>query len=241
MLVDNKFYYVSLPRCGSTSFHYACLRQDIPLQTLSEEVDLAYKSINLNDFTNEELSFKFDHRHESLIALQEKFGYNYEIIAVKRDRYDTFISLWKHIISQVKLYFGEELANKFSKFTIDDVLYFKPDAISVDFPEMEKLAKTFLERNNIPHSKYLENIMIALYTPKSYWHANDSRIIWFDFDKLYELEEWVSNKIGKPFKLENFNSSKKLECNIQLDEYFKKRYNVLYDIHDLRKSTKTLI
>ena len=240
MLVDNKFYFVSLPRCGSTSFHYSCLRQNIPIQTLSEEVDLVYKNINLNDYTNEELSFNFDHRHESLIALQEKFGDKYDIIAVKRDRHDTFISLW-NIIAQIKIHFGQELSDKFSKFTIDDVLFFRPDAISVEFPEMEKLAKTFLEKNNIEHKKYLEHVLVALYTPKSYWHANDSRIIWFDFDKLNEMEEWISNKIEKPFKLENFNSSKKVECNIKLDNYFINRYNAIYDIHDLRKSQKTLI
>ena len=55
------------------------------------------------------------------------------------------------------------------------------------------------------------------------------------------MEEWISNKIEKPFKLENFNSSKKVECNIKLDNYFINRYNAIYDIHDLRKSQKTLI
>lgn len=241
MLVDKKFYYISLPRCGSTSFHYSCLRQNIPIQTLSEEVDLDYQSINLNDFTNEELASKHEHRHETLISLQEKFGDNYPIIAVKRNRYETFISLWKHILFQVKMHYGVELYEKFSKFTIDDVLFFEPGEISIDFLEMEELAKTFLKRNNIEWRWYLANIMITLYTPKSFWHANDNRIIWFDFDKLNELEEWVSNKLERPFKLENFNSSKHIESNITLDDYFKSRYNVLYDIHDLRKKEKTLL
>ena len=240
MLVDKKFYYVSLPRCGSTSFHFSCLRQHIPIQTLSEEVDLEYQSINLNDFTNEELASKHEHRHETLISLQEKFGDKYPIIAVKRDTHDTFISLWKHIIYQVNLHYPE-LSETFSKFTIDDVLFFAPDAISIDFTEMQKLADEFLKRNNIEWRWYLANIMITLYTPKSFWHANDNRIIWFDFDKLNEMEEWISTKLERPFKLENFNSSKHIETEIKLDDYFKNRYNAIYDIYDIRKSNKTLI
>ena len=241
MLVDKKFYYISLPRCGSTSFHYSCLRQDVPIQTLSEEVDLVYKSINLNDFTNEELAANYDHRHETLISLQEKFGDNYPIIAVKRDRHETFLSLWKHILFQVKLHYEQDLYEKFSKFTIDDVLFFEPSAISIDFTEMVKLADEFLRRNDIEWRWYLSNIMVTLYTPKSFWHANDKRIIWFDFDKLNEMEEWISSKLERPFKLENFNSSKHIESAIKIDGYFKSRYNVTYDVHDIRKSNKTLI
>lgn len=241
MLVDKKFYYVSLPRCGSTSFHYSCLRQNIPIQTLSEEVDLEYQSIDVTKFTNEELASKYDHRHETLISLQEKFGYDYPIIAVKRDRHDTFISLWKHILFQIKMHYGEDLYQKFTKFTIDDVLFFEPADISIDFTEMTKLADEFLKRNNIEWKWYLSNIMITLYTPKSFWHGNDSRVIWFDFNKLNEMEEWISTKLNRPFKLENFNSSKHIESNIIIDSYFKSRYNVIYDIHDIRKSNKTLI
>lgn len=240
MLVDKKFYYISLPRCGSTSFHFSCLRQDIPIQTLSEEVDLEYESINLNDFTNEKLAAEHSHRHETLVSLQQKFGDNYPIIAVKRDRHSTFISLWKHIIYQVSLHYPE-LYETFSKFTIDDVLFFDPSAITIDFTEMGKLADEFLKRNNIEWKWYLANIMITLYTPKSFWHANDDRIIWFDFDKLNEMEEWISTKLERPFKLENFNSSQHIETEIKFDNYFKSRYNVIYDVHDIRKSNKTLI
>ena len=240
MLVDKKFYYVSLPRCGSTSFHFSCLRQNIPIQTHSEEVDLQYQALNLNDFTNEELASKYEHRHEPLISLQEKFGKNYPIIAVKRNPHETFMSLWKHVIYQVQLHFPE-LYEKFSKLTIDDVLFFEPAAISEDFAEMQKLADEFLERNNIEWKWYLSNIMVTLYTPKSFWHANDKNIIWFDFDKLNEMEEWISSKLERPFKLENFNSSKHIETKLKLDDYFKRRYNVIYDIHDIRKSNKTLI
>jgi hypothetical protein len=241
MLVDKKFYYISLPRCGSTSFHFSCLRQYIPIQTLSEDVDLKYESINIDNLTNGELNAKYKHRHEPLVNLQERFGEEYPIIAVRRNRHEAFISLWKHIVQSVKVKYQQNVYEKFFKFTIDEVLFFKQSEFSVDYSKIEKLANEFLERNNIEWEWYLSNMMIVLYAPKLIWHGNHKDIIWFDFDKLNEMESWVSSKLGRPFKLENFNTSKHVESNIKLDNYFKNKYNSIYDIHDIRKSDKTLV
>ena len=38
-----------------------------------------------------------------------------------------------------------------------------------------------------------------------------------DFDKLNELEDWVSNKLNMEFKLEDINSSKELISELQND------------------------
>ncbi len=145
MLVDKKFYYISLPRCGSTSFHFSCLRQYIPIQTLSEDVDLKYESINIDNLTNGELSAKHKHRHEPLVNLQERFGEEYPIIAVRRDRHETFISLWKQIVQYVKVNYEQDVYEKFFKFTIDEVLFFKQSEFSVDYPKLEELAAEFLK------------------------------------------------------------------------------------------------
>jgi hypothetical protein len=241
MLVDKKFYYISLPRCGSTSFHFTCLRQRIPIQTLSEDVDLQYQSINVDDFTNEELSANYLHMHEPLSTLQEKFGKDYPIIAVRRDRHETFISLWKHIIEIIRLEYKQDIYEKFSKFTIDEVLFFKPLTFLADYSKIEELSIEFLKRNNIEYKWYLSNLMIILYTPKSIWHGDSKDIIWFNFDKLNEMEDWVSSKLERPFKLENFNTSQHVESNIKLNDYFKSKYNSIYDVHDIKKSNKTLI
>ena len=241
MLVDKKFYYISLPRCGSTSFHFTCLRQHIPIQTLSEDIHLQYRSTNIKDLTNEELATKYVHRHEPLITLQEKFGEDYPIIAVRRGRHETFISFWKHIIEHVKLEYEQDLYEKFSKFTIDDILFFSPSELLADYLKVEELATEFLKRNSIECRWHLTNLMIVLYTPKSVWHGNHKDIIWFDFDRLNEMEDWVSSKLERPFKLENFNTSRHIESNVKLDDYFKSKYNSIYDIHDIRKSNKTLV
>ncbi len=59
--------------------------------------------------------------------------------------------------------------------------------------------------------------------------------------KLNEMEDWVSAKLERPFKLENYNTSRHVESNVKLDSYFKSKYNLIYDIHDIRKSNKTLV
>ena len=59
--------------------------------------------------------------------------------------------------------------------------------------------------------------------------------------KLNELEDWVSNKLKKPFKLEKLNSSKHIECNLKLTNNFIKKYNEIYDAYDFKKEIKTLL
>jgi hypothetical protein len=55
------------------------------------------------------------------------------------------------------------------------------------------------------------------------------------------MEKWVSNKIGKEFKLKQVNSSQHIECSLKLDQNFKERYNSIYDFYDMPKINKTLI
>jgi hypothetical protein len=80
-----------------------------------------------------------------------------------------------------------------------------------------------------------------LLTPLSNWTNNDQTIVWFDFNELNKLEEWVSNILEKPFELHSVNSSKHMECVVTLDDDFIKKYNSIYDYYDLPKLTKTLI
>ena len=84
-------------------------------------------------------------------------------------------------------------------------------------------------------------MMGILYSPISKWTNNDERIIWFDIKKLNELEDWVSNILNKPFKMEKINSSKGFNCGLVNDNYFKEKYDKIYNMHDFFKKSKTLI
>ena len=83
MLVDNKFIYLSLPRCASTSFLITCLRNNINIKHYN---DLYYGRMNeTNDLSldNEKLADQLLHGHEKLVDLRKNsktFGKYFSII-----------------------------------------------------------------------------------------------------------------------------------------------------------------
>jgi hypothetical protein len=242
MLVDNKFLYLSLPRCASTSFYITCLRNNLDTKFFNQfEYNKYSDRIDLN-LNNENLADFIIHSHERLIDITTKFGDNYDIIAVKRDRHIRFISAWKHLIDLAEMQYEPELAKILKGMSADDILFYKSEDLISNISQID-LINRFAEKNGF--SKYLDNyliIMLGIVIKQiSWWTNHNFKIKWFDFDKLNEMEEWISLKIGKPFKLEKSNSSKHFECNLILNEKFVKKYNDIYDYYDLPKLTKTLL
>jgi hypothetical protein len=223
MLVDDKFIFLSIPRTASTSFHISCNRS----------------GINVKDINNTQTT---EHKHERLNDLNIKFGNEYEIIAIKRNRYERFISLWKHIIDLSEINYSTELSDRFKTLKLNDILFFKNlDLISNK--SQYDIIYQFSKKNGVqPYfDEFMKNILLILFRPTSFWHHNDHRIQWFDFGNFTELEEWVSIKTGKPFKMENSNGSNSVECELKLNDDFIERYNSIYDYYDLHKDEKTLI
>ncbi len=247
MLVDNKFLYISLPRCASTSFHISCLRSGFKLEHYAQQfIDNYHTPVNLN-LSNDHIADNMAHIHETVNSLLSKFGNEYEIISVKRDKYERFLSIWKHIIRMLHIEGNIELSNIIKKIDVNDILFYNySDLVSNE----EMIINEFIERNKI--EKYIKNsipyynrdiktMLRLLIRPVSYWHNNYPNIKWFEFGKFKELEQWVTNKVGKPFKMEKSNGSQNFECNLKLDDNFIKKYNDIYDYYDNQKSIKTLI
>ena len=242
MLVDNKFIYLSLPRCASTSFYITCLKNNINIHHYSE--DLVGKSNTNLDLTldNETIADNIVHAHEKITNLKLKFGNGYEVISVKRNKHERFISLWKHVIDLISLRFPKHVFDIFKNIKVDDLLFYTQDDLLSDTTKVHVL-DTFFKNNGLVEYNdwYMKTIIYILINPTSYWHNNDPNIIWFDFDKMNELEEWVSDKLGKSFKLEKSNGSQHFDCNIQLNEKFIDIYDSIYNFYDLPKQVKTLI
>jgi hypothetical protein len=134
--------------------------------------------------------------------------------------------------------------------TVDDLLFYKTeDLVSVD--STVKIINEFFVKvglnSGVKNStekygdEYFVNMMYTLFQPESVWHNNDSKVIWFDFNKLNEMEDWVSNKIGKNFKLERCNTSSYCNPKLVLNDEFIEKYNNIYNFYDLPKTIKTLI
>jgi len=242
MLVDNKFISLSLPRCASTSFYITCLRNNISVEHYdtyfynkwAESVDL-----NLN---NEQLADIIVHGHESISDLRKKFGNEYDIIGIRRNRHERFVSLWKHVIDLSKSENSPMLNAKLEELTIDDILFYTTNDL-ISEQKRGEVVYQFALRNNL--LKYMNDVvktmLYILITPISEYHKHDPKIIWFDFDKLYELENWVSNKLEKPFILEKSNGSQHFESNLTINDEFIERYDSIYNYYDLPKQIKTLL
>lgn len=224
MLVDDKFMFISLPRCASKSFTYSCVKYGIKVNHFDPIFD------------NESGSDDITHPHERLTDLIEKFGSDYPIISIRRNRHERFISLWKQVINEVK---NRDIAKILQKFTVDDILYFKEsDVLSRE--STINLVDDFLGRHDLKkyNPTYLSNLLFILFNPTSFWHNNNPNIKWFDINNLKELELWVSDMLDMDFKLGKINTSSDTECSLELSEEYINKYNHIYDIYDLSQKNK---
>jgi hypothetical protein len=242
MLIENNFLFISLPRCASTSFYISCLRSELDVKHGEQKIiDKHNANIDLK-LDNEYLADIMLHLHEGILNLKRHFGDQYEIIAIRRNRHERFISVWKHLIDMIHFEHGEKYSTILQKLNVNDILFYK----DTDIFTTEALRNTvseFIKKIGMDekYDTYLGNMFEIIFRPTSYWHNNDPNITWFEFGKFDELEKWVSNKIGKPFKMEKSNGSQHFECNLKLDDEFITRYNSIYDRYDIVKSNRTLI
>ena len=246
MLINNKFIFINLPRCASYAFHISCLRNNFDIEFYKSsklsEVDLKI----LKEMDNDKLVINLPHHHERIVFLQEKFGKDYPTIAIKRDNYETFVSLYKQLIRMLALNQEPDIAKKLQKYSVDDILFFNKEMTLGSDNSRENLVNEFIEKLNINSKnqktqKFMKEFIRTLISPKSWFHNNDPNIIWFDIDKLYELENWVSNITNTEFKLEKINESNKIDCNLILNDTFKKKYDSIYSEYNTFKKNKSII
>lgn len=249
MLVENKFIYLSLPRCASTSFLITCLRNNIEIKHYDKfYVENMDRTIDLS-LDNEKLADQLLHGHEKIVDLRTKFGYELPVVGIKRNRHDRFISLWKHLIdltATLTHLYDPKVSEILSQLDIEDVLFFNSEDLIPE--DKTKLADRFIEKSGV--SEYINKnnyfhfraIILITINPLSYFHNNDPNIIWFEYDKLYEFEKWVSEMLERPFKLEKSNSSQTFKCNLTISrDSFIRKYNEIYDYFDLPKNVTSLI
>lgn len=263
MLLDNKFMYLSLPRCASTAFNYSCILNDVDIQTFNGEWEIANSEIDFSTVEKSKLMDYIYHGHESIVDLQSKFGDHYPVIAVNRQRHERFYSLYKHVLFDLQRMGFYRIYEIFSKMTLDELFFFTKDDLlnkkkrwdvicdllidlkiideRIDITVTSKFKKSEEEYFKKNTKAYAVNMIDILLTPLSHWTNNNQNIIWFDFNEMNKLEEWVSETLGKPFKLYSVNSSKHMECKIILNDEFIEKYNNIYDYYDFPKLEKSLI
>jgi len=246
MLIENKFIYVSLPRCASTSFMASCVKQNLNISHLHSHFNIENQikswNIDINKVDYNNFEEFFDHGHEPLIGLKRKFGYSYDVISVKRNKYERFASLWRYILKMLYLIKDIDTFNKCFSLSLDEILFYKTHDLQ-SAESIDEQIEIFSKKHNLyrPNFEKQKELFKTLISPCSRFHNYDSDIIWFDFNELYKLEEWVSNKLDMDFKLLNMNSSKDFPSNLILTDEFKEKYDSIYLPYDEIKSVKTLL
>lgn len=200
-------------------------------------IDSQYYDLSL---PNNSLLRRITHPHERIHELNARFGTSYEIIAVRRNRHERFISFLNFLVKQSRLY-GDTVFNTISTLSIEDILFFDPADLAEN--KIRNTIDLFIRCHKLEKlvDDHFKNLLLLLWVPMSVWHNNDPRIIWFDFNNLRELESWVSNKLNVEFVLESSNESGDLLNSVAFDESFINRYNKIYDPFDIIKTNKTFI
>ena len=177
MLVDEKFLFISLPRCASTSFFISCLKNNLKVNHLNSKFDNQYEKIpNLSKISNEELADALAHPHEAIYNLKKKFKNKIPIISIKRNPYDRFISTYKHIVDELYRINEIKTAKIFQYLNVDDIFFF--DSNDIIGNNINNIILDFLKQNKInEYPEYLLNMLNILYRQLSYWHNHDPNII----------------------------------------------------------------
>ena len=244
MIVENKFVYLSLPRCASTSFMIACGKNRLKLNHFNTLADTIYSNMDWKQ-DNEKIADSLAHLHQPITTWKQKWE-KYEIISVNRNRHERFVSLLEHVVDELYTLGETTIGNNLQNITIDKLFFYKGENL-FDYSNVLKVANELTETLNVYNDikdrntyDYILNMFTILINPTISYHNFDPNIIWFDFNELNKLEEWVSNKLNIDFKLEKINSSKKYKLNFKLDDNFIKMYNSIYDLYDIPKTKKTL-
>lgn len=240
MLIEDKFLFLSLPRCISTAFYVSSLKQGIVVKRVNDEIDKSNSKLDLyKDSGIKQLS----HAHETVSELRNKFGKDYPIISVKRNKYERFYSFYKKFCKElIDNRFDIKMENHFEYFTNispENFFNFKNIKLTDDYSE---LTTKFKEIHNLDFTEYNNKIQYSfnsliyfMLKPMSHWTEYESNIKWFDFTDLSKLETWVSYELNKNFKLERVNSSEhtKLNPKMVIDTDFKDLYDKTYRNYDL--------
>lgn len=240
MLIDDKFIYLSLPRCASTAFHISCIKNGLSVKNANHLYDTPITE-ELKSLDNIELVYRIKHIHSQIVNIKAEFGYEYPVISVRRDKYERFVSYFNHVIGELYRIGEIGLHNVFKNIDTKYLMSFEKENV-VDRTSIENHISKFLGGIGVKEYNHkLNNLLMPIFAPLSFYHSNHSDIIWFDFDKLYELEKWVSNKCGIEFKLEKFGSSKEYQSKVIIDDYFKERYESIYSTYEIVKKEKSII
>ena len=220
MVINDRIAFIPIPKNASWSVEDTCV---------GYKLDLKYPNLLWENSIRMDVKKPTKHIHSTVHQLLDKFGNKIEYVAIMRNSTDRLISAWKYFISSLEIGLNNEsISNKIKK--LDNHFL------------MEFIKENYLQLSSCYHSVYLsEDLLIVLlkkmgiydninindkfkkdfsthilsFISQHQWVLNDSvKVRQFDFDKLNEFEDYISNQLNIDFKLIHQNKTKLDYCAV---------------------------
>lgn len=233
MLVDNKFIFISIPRCATVSFERTCFINKL-------ELDFNPLMLANKEFKNNKIPTY--HSHTRYSTYKELYGDKYPIITITRNPVDRFISGWKYILLEIKK-LDNTLYDRLIKLTNEEFTFyflkhFKNFKISGN--DIQEFFNEFTF--NFKTNRDLRVKFKTVLADNSHWTENADEIIYFNFEnQIPQLEQWVSEKCNIDFNLLQTNDTKQVELSLVKNQTFIDFYHQELFSTTTKKIEKSLI
>lgn len=221
MVIDNKIGFIPIPKNASWSVEDTCVKY---------KLDLKYPDLLWENSIRMGIKNPSKHIHSTISDLSNKFGNNIEYVAIIRNSTDRFISAWKFFISSIEFELNNKsLSDKIKKLDNDFLMNFIKENYSqftycYDSPENNiNLLIKLLDKMGIISNLYIDSKFkskfsthILSFISQYQWILhNQITVKQFDFEKLNEFEDYISNKLNVDFKLLHQNKTKLDYCAVE--------------------------
>lgn len=217
MVINNKIVFVAIPKNASWSVEDTCIKYGF---------DLTYPNVLWENSIKFGLKDPERHIHSNLNHLVECFGSNFEFVCIIRDSTDRFISAWKFFIQEITKNLPEECETILKNIDNNFIISFFKNNITefknayVSFESRVNLLLELLKQTNViqyynitDEFKKRYAIHIMSFISQYQWISSSKvKVKEFQFDKLFEFENYLSEKLNTEFKLIHTNKTKLEYC-----------------------------
>jgi hypothetical protein len=213
MIINDKIAFIPIPKNASWSVEDTCVMY---------KLDLKYPDALWENSIRMDVKIPTKHIHSTVNQLTDKFGNNLEYVAITRNSTDRLVSAWRFFIS----YMEHELNNEFllgeikkldNNFLMEFIKenYYKLTSCYISNKISEDLLIVLIKKMGIDSALNIDerfkknySAHILSFVSQYQWISNNQvNVKLFDFEKLNEFEDYISNRLNIDFKLIHQNKT----------------------------------
>jgi hypothetical protein len=213
MVINDRIAFIPIPKNASWSVEDTCIEY---------KLDLKYPDVLWQNSIRMDVKNPSRHLHFRFHQLLSKFGSNIEYVSIMRNSTDRFISAWKYFISSMEnelndIHISTQIKNLDNNFLMEFIKenYFKFPSCYKTISLNEDLLMVLIQKMGIESHLNINNKFkkdysahILSFISQYQWIQNDTvKVRQFDFDKLNEFEDYISNQLDIDFKLIHQNKT----------------------------------